>query len=143
MSTIRRFDLERQGLARVLGELEADILQAVWELDRPTVKEVTAALGPDAHVKTIMTVMNRMVEKGLLKRSRAGRRFVYAATFDRESFSRQIADQVLSGLLADFGRPTLAHFIQEATDEQLAELELLIAERRDHEGEAEDEGEDG
>lgn len=131
MSTIRRFDLDQHGLARVLGELEAEIIQAVWELGQPTVKDVTTALGPQAHVKTVMTVMNRMVEKDLLHRRRCGRHFVYSAAFDRDAFGEQIAGRVLSGLLADFARPTLAHFVAEASADQLAELEQLIAERRE------------
>jgi predicted transcriptional regulator len=131
MSTIRRFDLDQHGLARVLGELEADILQAVWALDQPSVKDVAAALGPEAHVKTVMTVMNRMVEKGLLRRRRRDRHYTYAAAENRERFLQQIADRVVSGLLADFARPALAQFVQDVTPEQLAELERLIAERRE------------
>ena len=130
MSSIRRFDLDRGGLARVLGELEAAILQAVWTLGEPTVKDVTLALDPSTHHKTVMTVMNRMVEKGLLRRSRHGRHFVYAATLPREIFLAQVVDQVLTGLLADYGSVALAHFVDGATPEQLAELDALIATRR-------------
>jgi predicted transcriptional regulator len=130
VGTIRRFDLDGRGLSRVLGELESHILQTVWQLGQPTVKEVATALGPDAHVKTVMTVMNRMAEKDLLRRQRKGRHYVYAASLDQESFMQQVADRVLSGLLADFGRPTLAHFVQGATEEQLVELERLISARR-------------
>ena len=127
--TFRRFDLDHRGPARVLGELEAQILEAVWRLGQPTVKEVTAALGPDAHRKTVMTVMNRMVDKNLLLRSRRGREFVYAAVLAQEAFVGQVVSQVLSGLLADFGPLPLAQFVQGATPEQLAELERLIADR--------------
>ncbi len=42
---IRRFDLDSHGLARVVGELQARILEVVWALERPTVKDVTDALG--------------------------------------------------------------------------------------------------
>lgn len=127
---ISRFALGSQGLARVLGELEARILEVVWTLGQATVKDVAAELGPEAHVKTVMTVMNRMVEKGVLHREARGRSFVYSAVLDRERFAQQVASRVLSGLLADFGKPTLAHFVQEIPPEQLAELERLIAERR-------------
>lgn len=130
MTAIRRFDLDNQGLARVLGELEAKILEAVWVLGQPAVKDVATWLGSDVHAKTIMTVMNRMVEKRLLTRKLRGRHFVYAAVLDRESFVRQVASRVLSGLLADFESPTIAHFVEGATPEQLAELERLIAARR-------------
>ncbi len=130
MNSIRRFDLDRQGLARVLGDLEADILQAVWVLGEPTVKDVTATLGSSAHIKTVMTVMNRMVEKGLLNRHRCGRGFVYSATLPREDFLEQVVDQVLTGLLTDFGGASLAHFVNGATSEQLKDLERLIAKQR-------------
>ncbi|MGA7671177.1 MAG: BlaI/MecI/CopY family transcriptional regulator [Nitrolancea sp.] len=130
IGTIRRFDLDERGLSRVLGELESHIMQAVWQLGQATVKEVAAALGPDAHVKTVMTVMNRMAEKDLLHRQRRGRHFVYGASLDQETFMQQVADRVLTGLLTDFGSPTLAHFVQEVSVEQLAELERLITERR-------------
>mgnify|MGYP001082916345 CR=1 FL=1 len=130
MNSIRRFDLDRQGIARVLGDLEADILQTVWALGEPTVKDVTEALGSSAHVKTVMTVMNRMVEKGLLNRHRRGRGYVYSATLAREAFLEHVVDQVLTGLLTDFGGASLAHFVSGATEEQLAELEQLIAKQR-------------
>ncbi len=127
---ISRFALDSRGLARVLGELEAKILETIWDLGEATVKDVATALGPETHVKTVMTVMNRMVEKGILHREARGRSFVYSAVLDRERFAQQVASRVLSGLLADFGKPTLAHFVQEIPPEQLAELERLIAERR-------------
>jgi predicted transcriptional regulator len=130
---IRRFDLDSQGLERVLGELEARILETIWALGQPTVKEVTAQLSPEVHFKTIGTVMNRMVEKQLLTRRLQGRQFVYTAVLDREAFVQQVANRVLSGLLSDFGSPTMAHFLAGTTPEQLAELEQLLAKRRNSE----------
>lgn len=127
---IRRFDLETHGLARVLGELEARILEIVWTAERATVKDVADALGPNAHLKTTMTVMNRMVEKKLLARERQGRAFYYQAVTDRETFMAHVADRVMAGLMADFRLPTLAHLVGTADPEHLTELEALIRSRR-------------
>lgn len=129
---IRRFDLDGQGLARVVGELEARILEVVWARDTTTVREVTEALGPNVHHKTVMTIMNRMVEKGLLSRRALGkgRTFTYQAVTDRETFMSQVARRVVAGLMADFGRPALAHFVDGIAPEHLAELEALIERRR-------------
>ncbi len=127
---IRRFDLDSKGLARVLGELEAKILETLWEFQPATVKDVTDALGPGAHLKTTMTVMNRMVEKGLLRRQRRGRAFYYEASADRDTFMAQVARQVMAGLLADFRLPTLTHLVDSADPEFLAELEEHIRRRR-------------
>lgn len=130
---IRRFDLDTRGLARVVGELEARILDVVWARDTVTVREVTEALGPNVHRKTVMTIMNRMVEKGLLNRTALGqgRTFTYDAVTDRKTFMSQVASQVIAGLMADFGRPTMAHFVDGIDVEQLAELEALIQRRRE------------
>jgi predicted transcriptional regulator len=130
---IRRFDLETHGLARVLGELEAKILEIVWSAERVTVKDVTDALGPNTNIKTTMTVMNRMVDKELLVRERQGRAFYYQAVTDRETFMAHVADRVIAGLMADFRLPTLAHLVDTADPEQLMQLEAVIRSRRDTE----------
>ena len=127
---IRRFDLGARGLARVLGDLEARILEIVWVRERATVKDVTDALGPDAHIKTVMTVMNRMVDKRLLRRERHGRAYDYEPIASRDAFMAQVADRVLDGLMSDFRQPTLARFIETADQTHLAELEALIRSRR-------------
>ncbi|CAN5238393.1 BlaI/MecI/CopY family transcriptional regulator [soil metagenome] len=130
---IRRFDLDAQGLARVVGELEARILEVVWARGTVTVREVTEALGPSSHHKTIMTIMNRMVEKGLLNRQALGqgRTFTYNAASDRETFMSQVVSRVIAGLMTDFGQPTMAHFVEGIGSEQLAELEALIQRKRE------------
>jgi len=131
---IHRFDLDGSGLTRVLGELQARIMEAVWQLGAPTGKEICAALGSGSHYKTVLTVTNRLVEKGLLTRESAGgRAFRYRAVEEREEFLNRIAGSVASGLLGDFGRPALAQFVQAAEEVDpayLDELERLVRERK-------------
>ena len=134
--SVHRFNLDRSGLARVLGELEARIMEAVWQGGAPTVRDISAALGPDAHYKTVMTVTNRLVEKGLLVRERtAERAYVYRASLDREVFLAQVATTVASGLVEEFGRSALAPLVRAAGDidpAYLDELERLVRERKGH-----------
>ncbi|MGH2532809.1 MAG: BlaI/MecI/CopY family transcriptional regulator [Thermomicrobiales bacterium] len=129
-----RFKLGGSGLTRVLGELEARIMEAVWQLDAPTGKEICADLGPGSHYKTVLTVANRLVEKGLLSRESAGdRAYRYRAVESREAFVRRISAGVASGLLTDFGRHALAQFVQAADEVDpayLDELERLVRERK-------------
>ena len=51
---------------RIFGELELAILQIFREKDRFTVREVLESLKGDDKYTSIMTVMNRLVEKKLL-----------------------------------------------------------------------------
>jgi predicted transcriptional regulator len=129
-----RFKLGGSGLTRVLGELEARIMEAVWRLDAPTGKEICAELGPGSHYKTVLTVANRLVDKGLLTREPAGHRaYRYRAVDSRDEFMRRISAGVASGLLMDFGQHALAQFVQAADEVDpayLGELERLVRERK-------------
>ena len=132
---VHRFSLDGRGLTRVLGELEARIMEAVWQQGAPTGNELCEALGPDAHYKTVLTVANRLVEKGLLTREPAkGRAFRYRAAESRTAFLDRVAGRVASGLVGDFGRPALARLVEAAAEVDpayLDELERLVRERKE------------
>ena len=57
-----------------LGELEAEVLGVVWEMKQATVQEVKDALEPRRSLAytTVMTVMSRLAEKGILERRKEG-----------------------------------------------------------------------
>lgn len=131
---IQRFNFAGRGLTRVLGELEARIMEAVWHIGAPTGKEICDALGPGSHYKTVLTVANRLVEKGLLVREpTGGRAFRYRTVESRDAFLDRVSRNVVSGLLGEFGKPALARFVDaaEAVDPSyLDELERLVRERK-------------
>lgn len=131
---IHRYNLDGRGLTRVMGELEARIMEAVWSLGSPTGKEIRDAVGDGAHYKTVLTVANRLVEKGLLLReATGGRAYRYRAAESREVFLDRVAVQVASGLVADFGQQGLAQLVRAAETvdpEYLDELERLVRERK-------------
>ncbi len=108
---VHAFKLDRQGLARVFGALEAEVMEAVWDLGTPTVSELCERLGSAANYKTVMTVMNRLVEKRALGRVRDSRAFRYHAVETRSQFEERVSRQVVQGLLAEFGDLALAHFL--------------------------------
>ncbi len=132
---VQRFNLGGTGLNRILGELEARIMEAVWTLGTPTGKEICSLLGPGSHYKTVLTVANRLVNKGLLVREPSPRRaFRYRAVEDRDLFLERISSRVASGLVGEFGRHALAPFVQaaEAVDPAyLDELERLLRKRKE------------
>lgn len=131
---IQRFDLDGSGLTRVLGELQARIMEVVWQRGAATGKDICDALGPDANYKTVLTVTNRLVDKGLLARAPSGgRAFSYRAVEERGAFLRRVAGSVAIGLVGDFGASALAQFVQAADEVDptyLDELERLVRERK-------------
>jgi predicted transcriptional regulator len=122
-----------------LGELEADVLNVCWEKEQATVHDVRDALQPrrDLAYTTVMTVMTRLVDKGLLRRHKEGRAYVYAPAHGRE----QVAGSLLRSLVDRFYKgatlSAVAHLLQteEDVDEaELERLEALLRARREEDG---------
>ena len=112
---------------RRLGELEAEVMELAW--DRGAwlgVNDLLAALkGRQRAYTTVMTIVTRLCDKGLLERRRDGRGFVYRPALSKD----QVAAQALREVLADADDPqaVLAHFVKdlEASPELLARLRTL------------------
>ena len=95
------------------GPLEAEVMAVLWRANRPLpVRDVAAELnaGRDTALAytTVMTVMSRLAGKGILARSRSGRRFVYAP------MAADTAEIAVRGVLAEFGDAALARFVERA-----------------------------
>lgn len=126
---VKSFKLEGAGPGRVLGALEAQIMEAVWELSEASVQDVCDRLGPQHNYKTVMTVMNRLVEKRVLTRRRLSKAFMYSATQPRDQFMNSVSRSVIGGLIADFGPSAIAQFVEavgEMGSDELAELDRLL-----------------
>lgn len=104
-------------------------MELVWGLGRPlTVREVhdrlNAGRGQELAYTTVMTVMARLAEKGVLARRREGRGYVYEAAV---ADSAAIA---VRNVVRDFGEAAMAHFVEEAKADPkaLARLRRLLGE---------------
>jgi predicted transcriptional regulator len=131
-SPVHSFRLDQAGLARLFGELEAQIVEAMWHLEVASVQDVCDYLG-EVNYKTIMTVMNRLVQKEVLTRRRQGRAFVYRPAADRDTFLARVFRSVAYGLLGDFGELALAQIVETAGEVDpalLDELEQMVQQKR-------------
>lgn len=124
--------LSAEGFAKVLGDLEARVMQAVWELGRPAPARVVHERVIREHpvaLLTVVTVLNKLVAKDLLRRSKRDGLLHYEACWAEEELRAYVARRVVDGILS-FGPSAFAASFVEAlaeTDrEKLAELERLI-----------------
>ncbi len=122
---IPQFKLNRRGLARFFGSLEARVMEVVWKRETVTVQEVCEVFGRGANYKTVMTVMNRLAEKGLLERKRVSRAFVYSPRVQREEFVHDVSHQIVAGLVSEFGQAAVAQFVDVLDELDPAALETL------------------
>jgi predicted transcriptional regulator len=116
-----------QGLRQVLGDLEAEIMECMWDLGSGTVREVHECLllRRDIAYTTVMTVMSRLAEKHLLERRPEGRAYVYSPVETRDAFCTGVVKNVVSGLFGTVNRPVLTHFVESLTEEDHAQLDVL------------------
>lgn len=103
------------GLSKLLGPLEMEVMAVMWAGQTSTVRDVTTQLNttrPLAYT-TIMTIMNNLTEKGLLARTPLDKRtHLYAVALSREAFLRRASERVVQALIMDFGDLALTQFAQ-------------------------------
>ena len=98
------FDPEGAGLTVFLGPTEATLMELAWKHRSLTVKKAMFHLsGNDRQAyTTIMTVMARLAKKGLLKRTKEGRSFVYEPAIEKPDFLRGRLKAVTACLKKNF-----------------------------------------
>ena len=117
----------RSGLTQIMGDLEAEIMECVWDLGSASVRDVHKCLLERREIAytTVMTVMSRLAAKGLLMSRPVGRAYVYEATANREDFCAGVVRDFMSGVLANADRAVLAQFVESVTEQDVEQLDLL------------------
>jgi predicted transcriptional regulator len=115
-----------------LHELEAEVMDAVWNLGEASVRTVMDALNrgaakPRAYT-TYMTILGRLHGKGLLERRREGKTDVYRPVHSRGEYADLRARAEVAALVEAFGDVALGHFARQVADldpDRRAALERL------------------
>ncbi len=133
--TLRGFKPDARGVKQVLGELEADVMNLLWQQPNQSVVQVEERLRRKRDIAhtTVLTTLDRMHRKGYLSRKKQGKAFIYSPRYTREEFERGLAQEVLSALLVGMGEPVLSTFIDLVgeDDGKLDKLEALIKQKRE------------
>ncbi|HXT72839.1 MAG TPA: BlaI/MecI/CopY family transcriptional regulator [Candidatus Angelobacter sp.] len=80
-----------------LAPLELDCMTALWLLGEGTVREIRETLAPrrPRAYTTIMTIMDRLTQKGIVERQRTGRAWKYRANLSKEDARAHAVAQVV------------------------------------------------
>lgn len=130
---LKNLKLDEDGLSKVLGFLEAEVMDAVWTHGEVSVRDVRETLKKKKvySFNTIMTVMNRLVEKKLLAKRSQGGAFVYRAASEKKAFLQEVTKSVVSAIVSDGSLFQMAGFIEaikECSDDDLRALKRIIEE---------------
>jgi predicted transcriptional regulator len=109
------------------GDLQSQVMSAVWRLDAATVEQVRAALPPRYRgaYTTVQTVLNRLAERGLLTRHRIRNAIQYRPAITEADHLSQVIAQRLATASSDARQAALARIIGELSESQLANLRGL------------------
>jgi len=120
---------------KYLGGLEAAIMEHLWDAGSGSVGEVVEAMRArrDIAYTTVMTVMGRLVDKGLLRREPDRRPYRYRPALSRDEFLSDVSRKVIDDLVEDFGDVAMAQFLEvleQISPERLQTLRRLARDRQ-------------
>jgi predicted transcriptional regulator len=127
--------LSAEGVAKVLGDLEARVMHVVWALEAPASSRAIHETVVDDHavaIHTVITVLNKLVFKGLLCREKLDDVYHYRACITETEFRQEMSRRAVEGILSLGPQAVAASFVDvlaEREPEQLASLMRLIQER--------------
>lgn len=106
------------------GDLQIEVMNTVWKLGQCTVDDVRAQQPKRRRsaYTTIQTVLNRLVERGLLSRSRQGRAFVYRAKLDESEYLARSIGERLAGASPGARRAALVTLVEDLEPDELDEM---------------------
>ncbi|MFP8961964.1 BlaI/MecI/CopY family transcriptional regulator [Streptomyces nanhaiensis] len=117
---------------RPLGELEAEIMNRLWTWGRPaTARDVLVDLGRTRSIaySTVKTVAEILHRKGLLRREKQGRAWLYEPTCTRQQYTASLMQDAL-GDNPDPAGALLSFVEQMSADEVEALRSALRAAKR-------------
>jgi len=111
---IRRARPEKTGVRAPLGDLELAVMQHIWACPHDgclavDVQQALEQIRPLA-LTTILTTLDRLCKKSILRREREGKAYRYWATVSEEQLQQRIVEGVLSNLIAQFPKAVAAFF---------------------------------
>ncbi|MFF8595540.1 BlaI/MecI/CopY family transcriptional regulator [Streptomyces sp. NPDC015220] len=112
---------------RRLGDLEAEIMDRLWRWCRPaTVREIVDDINrtrPVAYT-TVMTVADILHRKGLLRREKTGRAWLYEPRRSREEYTAGLMQDALGR--TDNRQGALQRFVEHMSPEDVSALAAAL-----------------
>lgn len=96
----------------LLGSLQARVFEILARRGPSTVRDVADEIERDQPLAytTVMTVLGALHRKGIVRRARRGKGYLYEARYTEADLRNRIAQHLTRELVDDFGDVALAHF---------------------------------
>src|ERR1035441_2980546 len=104
-------NIERRRSILDLAPFELDCMNALWPLGEATVKQVQESLmarRPRAYT-TIMTILDRLEQKGIVSRRKVGRAYLYRASLQAAEAQQSAVQHLVAGFFGGSREALAAH----------------------------------
>ncbi|HEX8923587.1 MAG TPA: BlaI/MecI/CopY family transcriptional regulator [Patescibacteria group bacterium] len=109
----------------LLGCLEKRIIDILWEAGealKPA--DVQAKLGDNHAYTTVMTILKRLSDKGILKRQLVGKVYFYYPSTSKQEFIKNNLSDIYGNLVDSYGKLAISQFVDSLKGNR-EDLELL------------------
>jgi len=117
-----------QSETAIRGDLQRDIMRVLWNAESASVEEVRQGLPPSKRgaYTTVQTVLNRLAERGLVKRNDQARAIRYSARFSEADYLSRSLRQTLNAASPQARRTALAGLVDDLKPEELEEARAIV-----------------
>ncbi|RIJ23611.1 BlaI/MecI/CopY family transcriptional regulator [Henriciella barbarensis] len=113
-----------------IAPAELEIMNVLWDQPGIGAAEIAEVLASDKNwnIRTIKTMLGRLVEKGALETEAEGRRYLYRPLVKRGDYRRKEARQFVDRMFGGRAAPLVAHLAdgKGLSADDIAELEALL-----------------
>lgn len=118
-----------------LGRLETEVMQRAWARKEISVRDLHAEMAGRLAYTTLMTTMDRLHKKGLLKRRKDGKAYIYSAAMSEREYQESLTQHLFGIMLGDRqnSNAVLSHFVDAVSKsdaKMLNELEEIVKAKR-------------
>jgi predicted transcriptional regulator len=142
-NSIRRVRPERTGVRAPLGDLEQAVMRHIWNCGLTGCQGIDIQRELDGErpiaVTTVLTTLDRLLNKGIVRREREGKAYRYWALLSEDQLQQRIVEGVMGNLIANFPKAVATYFAQKgvadpglatAEDDMLANLSKRVGNLR-------------
>ena len=113
-----------------ISEAEHAVMEVLWHEAPLAAAEVAERVDPARrwNVRTVKTMLSRLLAKGVLAHEEDGRRYLYRPTIAREEFVASESGRLLDRMFGGRVTPLVAHLAERdrLTPQDIEEIEALL-----------------
>ena len=113
-----------------ISDAEHAVMEVLWKEAPLAAAEVAERVDPsrDWSVRTVKTMLSRLLAKGALVHEEEGRRYLYRPAIDRDDFVARESGKLIDRMFGGRVTPLVAHLAERdrLSKQDIAEIEALL-----------------